>query len=72
MADQQSTGEEITDEEFLQTVAKHAGDRAEVVANELGVKASTAYQRLGRLHEEGHVRSRDIGSRIIWFPADDE
>ena len=57
---------EFRDEDFLAAIRERGGATTSDVADAVGCKYRTAYDRLGALEEDGHVASRKIGNTLLW------
>lgn len=64
--------QEFTDEEFLNAVRDQDLPTTSDVADAVGCKYRTAYERLGRLNDDGKVMRREIGSTLVWTIIEDD
>ncbi|MBV9005491.1 MAG: LLM class flavin-dependent oxidoreductase [Solirubrobacterales bacterium] len=58
------------DKALAAAVARSPGAMAEEIAAALGCPSALAHPRLALLAARGELRSRDIGSRVVYFPTD--
>ena len=58
------------DEEFVDSVGAHDFPTTTEIADDVGCKYRTAYERLNRLADEGRVARRKIGSSLVWTTTD--
>lgn len=64
--------QEFTDEDFLAAVRDADLPTTSEVGEAVGCKYRTAYERLGRLEDNGRVTSRTVGNSLVWSVTDPE
>lgn len=64
--------QEFADEDFLTAVREGDLPTTREVADAVGCKYRTAYARLSRLEDTGHVASRTVGNSLVWRVVDDK
>lgn len=63
---------EHDDREYLETVARREPAGTSEIAEAVGVTRQNADQRLRRLEEDGKIRSKKIGTSLVWTLEEDE
>jgi hypothetical protein len=61
----------VDPEEFLEAVRPHDRPTTSEVADAVGCKYRTAYDRLGRLEDDGRIKSREVENSLVWLASDD-
>jgi len=59
-----------TDEDFITAVTDHDLPSTSNVADTVGCKYRTAYERLTRLEDAGQLTSRTVGNSLVWMITD--
>lgn len=62
----------FSDEEFLGAVEQIDAPTTSEIADRVGCKYRTAYERLGQLEEDGRIRSKMVGNSLVWMLANGE
>jgi DNA-binding Lrp family transcriptional regulator len=63
---------EFNDEQFIRAVRERDLPTTSEIAEAVGCKYRTAYDRLGRLEDDGRLSSRKIGSSLVWTAIESE
>lgn len=61
----------FSDEDFLDAVRKGDLPSTSEIADTVGCKYRTAYERLNQLEDQGGVTSKKVGNSLVWMLADD-
>lgn len=56
----------FSDEDFLEAVREEELPTTTEIADAVGCKYRTAYERLKDLEKQGKVRSREVGNSLLW------
>jgi len=57
----------FSDEDFLKAVQKGELQSTTEIADTVGCKYRTAYERLNRLENNGAVESKKVGNSLVWM-----
>jgi hypothetical protein len=63
---------EFADGEFLDAVSQGELPTTNDIADAVGCKYRTAYERLNRLEDEGQIASKKVGNSLVWMLVDEE
>jgi predicted transcriptional regulator len=63
---------EFTDDEFIAALQDNGGATTSEVADAVGCKYRTAYNRLKDLEDEGRVTSREVGNSLLWSAREED
>jgi len=61
----------FSDEDFLDAARAGELPSTSEIADAVGCKYRTAYERLNRLEEDDLVRSKKVGNSLVWMLVDD-
>ena len=61
----------FSDEDFLEAVREGEIPSTTKIADAVGCKYRTAYERLNRLEDDGAVESEKVGNSLVWFVNED-
>lgn len=70
MSEEERSGpfeERVSDEEILEFIDKEEVVTTKEVADEFEYHIQTARRRLKELHQEGEIRQKDAGKRLVWW-----
>lgn len=62
----------FTDEEFLDVVRERDLPTTSEIADAVGCKYRTAYDRLNQLADEGVLEKREVGNSLVWLVDGEE
>jgi hypothetical protein len=62
---------EFADADFLDAVGDRELPTTSDIADAVGCKYRTAYERLNRLEDEGAVASKKVGNSLVWMLTGD-
>lgn len=57
---------------FIDAVIEHSPSSTSEVAESVGCSSDNAYRRLKKLESHGKIRSKRVGSSLVWLPANHE